>query len=67
MQLEAEEPAHAGFPPGGQTRENPVCGDPPVVTDRKRGTVDVIDVGFLSHTAGKKRASKAHTRLSPRP
>src|SRR6201994_1692433 len=58
MQLEAEEPAHAGFSPGGQTRENPVFGDPPVVTDRESGTVDVIDVGFLSHTAGQKKSQQ---------
>src|SRR6201994_853508 len=58
MQLEAEEPAHAGFAPGGQTRENPVFGDPPIVTDRESGTVDVIDVRFLSHPAGKKKSQQ---------
>src|ERR1700761_7682845 len=59
MQLEAEKPAHAGFSPSGQTRKNPVFGDPPVVTDRESGTVDVIDVGFLSHTAGQKKSQQS--------
>ena len=46
MQLEAEEPPHAGFSPGGQTRKNPVFGDPPVVTDRERGSY-ILDKSMI--------------------
>src|SRR4051794_19942843 len=54
MQLEAEEPADAGFAASGQAGKHPVAVDPTRGTHRQWRTVDVVDARPSSHPGEQK-------------